>query len=151
MKPFGHGSASFLGTVDRDRDDECPLLCHVVCAFDGKIPLVTKVAFVPIFRMPRDDRYEQATSVDSLADLNIPRVAAAQFALIQPDLNTVGLQGLGNAPRSLRVLGGIAYENSFSCVRHDAPVMRDSRLRSLLWKLDFCRTVVYRIFRAFNE
>jgi hypothetical protein len=62
--------------------------------------------------MARDDCNEQRAVLDLPADRLIPRIAAAQLALIKPDFDTSGAQGLANPVSRLGILRGVAEEYS---------------------------------------
>src|SRR6516165_3928848 len=100
-----------------------------------EVPLEPEVALMTRSGVRGDDRYEERALVDLLADLLIPRVTAPQFALVKPDLDAGGAQGITDLPRSLGILRGIAQEHrSGRCAR---------RLRRLLphpRPLDLLRT-----------
>ena len=49
---------------------------------------------------------------------DVPRLAAAQFALVEPDIKAIGTQRIANALRRRRVLGRIAYENGVGRLDH---------------------------------
>jgi hypothetical protein len=102
---------SFRRSVDRDRKKERLLLQHVMRAIDRKLPLASERALVAGFRVGRDKRDEQPAVVDSLANLPIPGVAAAQLALVEPDFNATGPQCVAHSEGCFGVLRGIAQED----------------------------------------
>ena len=53
-----------------------------------------------------------------VSDLLIPRIAAAQLALVEPDFDTGGAQGLANLLCRLRVLRGIAEKYRVRLLSH---------------------------------
>jgi hypothetical protein len=73
--------------VNNDRNQESLVLGHVMCSFDGEIPLVTKVTLKPLLGMPGDNRNKEDAVVDLVPDLLVPRVATPQLTLIEPDLD----------------------------------------------------------------
>ena len=77
---------------------------HMGTAIHRKIPFKAKIAFMPRGRVSRNDRNEQRAFLDLAPDLLIPNVPAAQFALIEPHLNSSGSQCLAYGFGSLRVL-----------------------------------------------
>jgi hypothetical protein len=77
-------------------------------AFDGEIPLVPKVTLKPLLSVLGHNRDKERAVVDLLPDPLIPRVAAAQLALIEENLDTGGAKRLGNPLGNLRVLRGVA-------------------------------------------
>src|ERR1700722_291664 len=62
--------------------------------------------------MARDHRNEQPAVLDLPADHLIPPRATAQLALIEPDFDTGGAQGLANLLRRLGILRGVAEKHS---------------------------------------
>jgi hypothetical protein len=58
----------------------------------------------------RDDRDEQRTGLDLLADRVVPGVPAPQLALIEPDLDAGGTERFSNTLRRLYILRGVAQE-----------------------------------------
>jgi hypothetical protein len=51
-----------------------------------------------------DHRNEDSASLNLLADHLIPRIAAPQLALVEPDFDAGGTQRLANSLRRLRIL-----------------------------------------------
>jgi hypothetical protein len=78
-----------------------------VGAINRQLPFKAKVPLAAIVRGVRDDRNEQRAALDLLADLLIPRVPAAQFALIEEDLDIGCAQCLGNLLGCPSILRGI--------------------------------------------
>jgi hypothetical protein len=66
----------------------------------------------------RDNRYEQRTILDLPSDRAVPGIATAQFALIEPDIDTDCAQGFADALRGLSILGGVADENGLVAIIH---------------------------------
>ena len=52
----------------------------------------------------RNHRHEERTVFDLLADLRIPRVAADEFALVEPHFDARGAKGVANLLRRFGVL-----------------------------------------------
>jgi len=92
------------GTVNDDWHEECLLLGHVVCTFDGELPFVPKVTLKTLLGMVGNHRNEEGAAVDLVPDLLIPRVAAPQLALIEKGLDAGRTQCLANLLGSLRIL-----------------------------------------------
>ena len=103
--------AVFLGLVDHHRSDERHAFGEHLRLSRGKIPFEPEVALRARLRGLRDDGDEERAGVDLLADLGIPRVAAAQLVLIEPHFEPGTAQRFGNAPRRRRVVTGIAEED----------------------------------------
>jgi hypothetical protein len=96
MELIRYRCTSFWRSVDRDRKKERLLLQHVMRAIDRKLPLASEITLVAGLRVGGDQGDEQAAVVDSLANLPIPGVAAAQLALIEKDLDAARAQCLSN-------------------------------------------------------
>jgi hypothetical protein len=109
---------SFGGTVDDDWNEECPVFSHVPGAFDRQSPFTTEVALEPLVRMLRDDRNEQRTVVDLLADGSVPSLATSQLALVEPDLDTGRPECLADALGRFPVLRGVTQEYSMQRLSH---------------------------------
>ena len=89
-------------------------------ALDAQFPFPPKIPLGPALRVDRDDRHEERALLDLPADLRVPRVAAMQLALIEPDLQTERPERIGNAARRVRVVPGIAEKNSAWRIRWHA-------------------------------
>src|SRR5215469_13442702 len=89
-----HVRARVACTIDDDRNQKDYALGHVTSAFDRQPPLAAEVALVTGVRVGRNDRHEEGTVVDLLADLVVPGVTAAQLTLVKPDLDSGGTQGV---------------------------------------------------------
>jgi len=59
----------------------------------------------------RDYRHEVIALANLLADLLIPGVAAAELALVEPDVEAKARQCIAYGPCGLAVIGGITQEN----------------------------------------
>ncbi len=77
-------------------------------ALDGELPFAPEVSLKPLLGIPRDDRNEQRAVVDLLSDAPIPGISAPQLILVEPDFDAGGLQRIGDALSSLRILGCVA-------------------------------------------
>ena len=98
-------------SVDHDRQQERCVIGHVPCPADSEIPLAPEVSLLAHLRAGRDDRHEQLATLDLPSDRYIPRLATAQLALVEPDLDPALPQRIGDAACRLSVLGRVAYEN----------------------------------------
>jgi hypothetical protein len=87
-------SALFLDIVDDYRHEKWQVVRHVVGASRSQSPFAPEVALQASLRGRRNGRNEQAAVVDMLAYLLVPRVAVAQFVLVEPNLNASGTQGI---------------------------------------------------------
>jgi hypothetical protein len=67
-----------------------------VRAIDPELPLEAEIPLDAIVRGMRDDREEQGAGLDLLADRGVPCVPAPQLALVEPNLDSGGSQGLAN-------------------------------------------------------
>jgi len=92
------------GTVNNDWHEECLLLGHVVCTFDGELPFVSKVTLKTLLGVLGDNRNKEDAVVDLMLDLLVPGIPASQLALIEKDLDTGSAKCLANPLRSLRIL-----------------------------------------------
>src|SRR6516165_6027710 len=118
MKGVRHVGARTGCRIKADRQDERAVAGHHVGALVRKIPLKPEVALLPRRCIRRNDGNKERAVADLASDLLIPHVAAAQLALVEPDLDTRTAQRLANAPSRLRVLRGIAQKYSPSrCAR----------------------------------
>ena len=81
-------------------------------AIDRKFPFQSKVAFLPRMGIARYDRNEQRACLDLPAYRGIPRVPAAQLALVEPHLDSRRPQAAGNLRGRHGVLGCVTEENS---------------------------------------
>ena len=61
-----------------------------------KVPLEPEVTLMPRRRVRGNDGHKKCTLVELASDLLVPGIPAAQLALIEPDFDTGGAQGLGN-------------------------------------------------------
>jgi len=67
-----------------------------MASVNGELPLEPKIPLGPIMGGVRDQRNEQRTGFDLLADRGIPGVPAAQLALVEPHLDSCGSQCLAD-------------------------------------------------------
>ncbi|MBK6452488.1 MAG: hypothetical protein IPF84_08105 [Proteobacteria bacterium] len=114
-KTVGYSSQCITGLVDHHRHEESLVVGNQVRAIDRKFPFQPEVTFTAQLGVLRDDRHEQHAILIRLRDRHVPRIAAAQFALVEPHLEPRRAQCIGDAPCDLRVLRGIAQKNG-SCV-----------------------------------
>ena len=75
-----------------------------MASVNGEFPLEPKIPLGAIVGGVRDDRDEQGTGLDLLADRGVPGVPAPQFALIEPNLDSRGAQCLANSLCGRRIL-----------------------------------------------
>ena len=111
-KLVGNARAGLRRVVDDHRQQEGRVIGHQVRAVHRKLPLKSKIPFAAFVRVGGDHRDEQGAVVDLLADLMVPHVPAAQFALIEPHFDPGRPQRFADAPRRLGVLRGVAQEHS---------------------------------------
>jgi hypothetical protein len=95
---IGHGTA-----VDRNGDQECPVGGHQVRAVDCKLPFQPEIALGSVARLGRDQRHEERAGSYLPANLLVPGVATAKFALVKPNFDTGGTQRGANPQGRLRV------------------------------------------------
>ena len=94
--------------IDDYWDKKCEPLGQVVCPSYRQLPFTPEIALYSRFRVCRDDRQEQPTVLDLLLDQPISSVPAAKLALVKPDFDASGAQGIAQVLRRLGVLGRIA-------------------------------------------
>src|SRR5215469_11398649 len=104
--------------VDTDRKEKGPASRHEVGALVGEVPFEPEVALSAGLRTPGDDRDEERTRANLAANRLIPGIAAAQFVLVEPDLDATLTQALGNASRRLGILRGVAEKYRARRFRH---------------------------------
>src|ERR1700686_4930796 len=80
-KPVWHASCIFGGVVDHHRKQKRLILSHVKHAAYRKIPFAPKVAFTARLGIGGDERHEQRTVLDLLADRRVPGVPTAHITL----------------------------------------------------------------------
>ena len=110
-KSVGHPGRGIRSVVDHDRQQKGLVVGHQVRAVDREFPFQPEVTFAARLRVPRDDRDEERAFLDLLADRGIPRVAAAQLALIEPYDESRRAKRFADAPGGLAVLRRVAQEN----------------------------------------
>src|SRR5215469_14488478 len=76
-KAVRYAGGCVFRVVDYDRDQERNVLGHVTGTFYCQPPLTTKIPFLTGVRVRGDDRHEQCTVMDLLANLAVPGVAAS--------------------------------------------------------------------------
>jgi hypothetical protein len=107
----GHLGLGIARAVDHHGKQEGFLLGHRVRALGGEFPFEPEVALKPRLCVCGNHGHEQRARGDLLADFRIPRIAAHELALIEPDFDANVSQAGANALRRRRVLRGIADEN----------------------------------------
>jgi hypothetical protein len=63
-----------------------------------EVPFQPKITFGANLRVGRDNRHEQRAVSDLPPDQLVPDIAAPQFTLVEPDLDTGCTKGDANAP-----------------------------------------------------
>jgi hypothetical protein len=109
-KSFGNGRISLLDPVDGHRHHERGALGSEARALGRQSPFQAEIPFGPSLRVHRDDGNEKRAVAYLLPNGPVPRVPAAQLALIEPDLDTGSAQGLADVLRRRGVLPGTAHE-----------------------------------------
>ena len=99
-------------------------------AIDGEFPLAPEVTFLASLGRGRNDGDKQRAVADLLADLVVPRISAAQLALVEPDLDAARPQRLANAPRRLGILRGVAQEYGLPNIGHGILIRKRSSVFS---------------------
>ena len=80
-------------------------------ALGRELPCDAGIPFPPRLRGRGHHGHKQRSRGDLPAYLRIPRIAADEFALVEPYLDAGGAQRVVNALRRHRVLGRVAQEN----------------------------------------
>ena len=106
------------GIVDHDRQQKRHVVRHVQRPVCRQIPFPPEVAFLSRLRVRGNHRHEKRAFPDLLPDRRIPGIAAAQFVLVEPDLETRRAQGLANASCCFGVLRGLAEKDCFGGGTH---------------------------------
>jgi len=96
-EPLRYAGVRLRRSIDHDRQQERCVIGHVPCPADSQIPLSPEVSLLAHLRAGRDDRHEQLAALDLPSDRRIPRLATAQLALVEPDLDPALPQRIGNA------------------------------------------------------
>src|SRR2546430_6798222 len=109
---LGHARVYVDRGIDHNWKEERLIIRHVQRAAGCEIPFAAKISLYSRLRVCRDDWHEQRAFLDLSADRRIPGVAPAQRALVEPYVEAHCAQGIANAPRGLRILRGVAKENS---------------------------------------
>lgn len=120
----GIRDSSILGArlIETHRHEERTAAGDHVASLVGQIPLQAEIALVARLGVRRDDGHEQRAVLDLAADLPIPLIPAAQRVAVEPDLDSGGPEGIGNASCGLRILGGIAQKHCARGLRYLFPV-----------------------------
>jgi hypothetical protein len=109
-EPVGDAFVGLTCAVDDDREQKGLVGRHSVRTIDRELPFKAEVSFDPSVRIRGDDWNEEGALADLLADLAIPGVPAPQFALVEPDLDTLGPKCIADPTRSIGVLRSVAKE-----------------------------------------
>jgi len=123
-KAVGHTRRCVGRRVDHDRQQEGLVIGHVHHPMHREIPLAPEVALATCFGVGGDERNEQRAFPDLLADRGVPRVAAAKFALVEPDLDAGTAQRVADAPCGVDVLRCIAQENGLVGITHAGSIQK---------------------------
>jgi len=106
------GTRPALGRgVDDDGHEKHDAVGHVMAAVDGEAPFAAEVAVAARLGLRRDDRQEIGALADLAADFLVPRVAAAEFVFVIPDVDPGGFEGVAEEAGGGAILGGVVYEN----------------------------------------
>src|ERR1700686_5444978 len=82
-----HERVDITSLIDHDRHDECALGGDEMRSIHRELPLKAEIALCTSAGVCRNDGHEQGAGLDLLPDRSIPCIAAAQFALVQPDFD----------------------------------------------------------------
>jgi hypothetical protein len=86
----------------------------VLRALVGEAPLQSEIPFHARLGAQRDNRQKQRAVADLLANSLVPRIATAQFTLVEPNFDARGPKRFADTASQLRVLRGIADEDGLS-------------------------------------
>jgi hypothetical protein len=113
---IGHVCIALRSVVDAHRNKECALAPYEVRALLGEMPFEAKVPLDSGLRPRGNDWYEERAITDLVTYALVPRIAAAQLALVEPNLNSGSPESMANPLHSLRVLRGVAQK--YGASRH---------------------------------
>src|SRR5205809_913582 len=82
-KNFRHERVTLARVVEYDGNEKRNPIGQILHALDRQLPLAAKIALGSRLRRLRDDRNEKRAVANLLSNAGVPRVAAAQFALIK--------------------------------------------------------------------
>lgn len=120
MKLVGYARLCVGRVVDHEGEEETLVARHQVRSIRGQFPFESKVTLAARLRVGRDHGNKERALPDLPPNALVPLVAAPQFALVKPHLDARGPEGFADAPRRLRVLGGVTEEDGFAGVAHQS-------------------------------
>jgi hypothetical protein len=96
----------------------------------ASFPFAAKIAFEALLRVVGDNWNEEDAVLDLVPDLLIPRVPAAQLALVEKHLDAGRTQRLANPLGRVRILRGVAQEYRVRWLSHRRSPLTDRRRSS---------------------
>jgi hypothetical protein len=108
---FRHPGAGIPRVVNHDRHKEQHVVGKIQGALDGQAPFAAEVALAPRLGRGRDDRHEVGAGLDLVAQLGVPRLAAGEFILVEPDFEPGRCQAVAQGAGRRPVFGGVADEH----------------------------------------
>ena len=105
--------------VDDHRQQKQVIVRHVERALDRQTPFAPKITLVAGLGARRHDGHEEIALAYLFADLLIPRIAPAQLAFVQPDVDPELGERIADRARRLAVFGCVAEE--YRCRQVRAP------------------------------
>ncbi len=107
-----YGGGGVGCAVDHHGHEKWHAFGHEVRAFGGEFPFQPEIAFAAVLGVGGDDWQEERALPDLAADLLLPRVAPAQFALVKPHLDPETPQRIGDPARGVDILASTAQQDS---------------------------------------
>ncbi len=106
-KLLGDTRLRLIRVVYDQRQKKQVIVRHVERALDRQAPFPAEITFEARLGSRRDDRHEIIAFADLLADLLVPGVAAAELALVEPDIETEARQCIADGPGGLAIIRGV--------------------------------------------
>ena len=92
-----HRGIGFRRGINDDRREKRDAFQHQMRALDGEFPFQPEISLAAILRIRGNDGHKEGAFLDLAADFLVPRIAAAQFVLVELHLDAVTAEGLSDA------------------------------------------------------
>ena len=99
----GYDRAALRRLVNDHRREERHALGHEVRLLHGELPFEAEISLSPLLRPLGDDGQEERALRYLAPDLLVPGIPTAQLALVEPNLNAVAPERVGDATSDVRV------------------------------------------------